>query len=158
MLSGKLPRMVTSKTRRPSGTRRKNDPHAIASKPTPADARPTSKAAAPKKRKPMTLSTRQRAYLRGLGHHLQPVVMLGKEGISAGLLQALDTALDQHELVKLRLSENAPGERHELATGLAEQSVSALVQVLGRIVLLYRRRPEALRSPRPAIELPADPA
>ncbi|MBL9003628.1 MAG: YhbY family RNA-binding protein [Myxococcales bacterium] len=106
----------------------------------------------------MTLSTRQRAYLRGLGHHLQPVVMLGKEGISAGLLQALDTALDQHELVKLRLSENAPGERHELATGLAEQSVSALVQVLGRIVLLYRRRPEALRSPRPAIELPADPA
>ena len=84
--------------------------------------------------------------------------MLGKEGITAGLLQALDIALDQHELVKLRVLENAPGDAKELAADLASQSVSALVQVLGRTLLLYRRRPDSLRSARPAIELPKHPA
>ena len=57
----------------------------------------------------------------GLGHHLQPVVQIGKDGISDGVVAAIDIALDQHELLKLRLSENAPGERRELATELAER-------------------------------------
>jgi RNA-binding protein len=151
--------MLTSASRSPSERPRKKGAQATSSaRAKPAAQRASKAAAAPKRRKPTPLSTRQRAYLRGLGHHLQPVVLLGKDGISAGLLGALDVALDQHELIKVRLSENTPGERGELAQRLAEGSLSALVQVLGRVVLLYRRRPEALRSPRPSIQLPADPA
>lgn len=97
------------------------------------------------------LNNKQLVHLRGLGHHLDAVVIVGKEGLSPSLYAALDVALLQHELVKLKISEAAPGERHELAHELAEGSRSALVQVLGRTVLLYRRRPDS--DPRPHIPL-----
>lgn len=118
--------------------------------------KPVAAAAARRPRKPAILTARQRLFLRGLGHHLQPVVQIGKEGVSDGVVQALDIALDQHELLKLRLSENAPGERQELAAALAEKSGAALVQVMGRTLLLYRRRPDQPRSPRPHIKLPVE--
>lgn len=92
---------------------------------------------------------KQRRYLRGLGHHLEPVVHVGKEGISAGLVTALDAALEQHELIKVRLAESVAGDRHEVAAAVAEAGAAELVQVLGRTFLLYRRRAEE-----PVIELP----
>ena len=98
-----------------------------------------------------TPSHKQQQHLRGLGHHLEPIVHVGKEGITDGLCSALDVALDQHELLKLRLGEHAPGERHELAQKLAESCRATLVQVLGRTLLLYRRRPDS--DPRPHITL-----
>ena len=150
--------MLTSGSRSPSAKTRKKAPRPPSTRNAGSSRPRAAKAAAPKPRKPAILSTRQRAFLRGLGHHLQPVVMLGKEGITAGLLQALDIALDQHELVKLRVLETAPSDAKELAADLASQSVSALVQVLGRTLLLYRRRPDSQRSARPAIELPKHPA
>jgi RNA-binding protein len=97
------------------------------------------------------LDNRQRTILRGLGHHLQPVVQIGKDGISEGLLSAIATVLEQHELVKLKLLETVPGDRHELATELAKQCRAALVQVIGRNVLLFRPRP--LTDPRPSLEM-----
>jgi RNA-binding protein len=99
------------------------------------------------------LGGKQRRYLRALGHHLDPVVQVGKEGISAGLVGALDAALEQHELIKVRLGESVAvdggGPRKEIARALAEASSSELVQVLGRTLLLYRRRAEE-----PTIRLP----
>jgi RNA-binding protein len=97
------------------------------------------------------LTGKQRRYLRGLGHHLEPVVLVGHEGVSEGVVGAVGAALFDHELVKVRLGENAGDDRQELATSLAEQSQAELVQVLGRTVLLYRRRAEE-----PEIELPGE--
>src|SRR4051812_41362797 len=77
------------------------------------------------------LTSRQRSQLRKLGHHLDPVVHVGKEGASDGLCAALGRALEQHELLKLKLTESAPGDRHELAADLAAGCGAALVQVLG---------------------------
>lgn len=108
------------------------------------------------RRVPPILSNRQRIYLRGLGHHLDPVVTIGKEGINGGLLGALDGALDQHELLKLRIGENAPGERRELAESVAEHSGAALVQVIGRTMLLYRRRPDRPKDDRPHLRIDPD--
>lgn len=87
------------------------------------------------------LTTRQRCYLRGLGHHLEPVVLIGKEGVTEPLCSAVADALVRHELIKLRLAETVDGDRHELAAELAARCHAALVQVLGRTLLLYRRRP-----------------
>lgn len=87
------------------------------------------------------LTTKQRCHLRGLGHHLDPVVQIGKEGITDALCSAIAAALLRHELIKLRLAETVEGERLELAAELAARSHAALVQVLGRTVLIYRRRP-----------------
>jgi RNA-binding protein len=96
------------------------------------------------------LGGKQRRYLRGLGHHLEPVVQVGKDGLSEGLLGALDAALQQHELIKVRLGESVTGDRHEVAAALASATSSDLVQVLGRTLLLYRARAEE-----PTIVLPA---
>lgn len=95
------------------------------------------------------LTGKQRRFLRGLGHHLEPVVQVGKEGISEGLVGALDVALDTHELIKIKLGESAGSDRRALAEALAEAGGAELVQVLGRTVLVYRRRKKD-----PAIELP----
>ena len=88
------------------------------------------------------LTTKQRVLLRGLGHHLDPVVQIGKEGITEPLCAAIAVALAHHELIKLRLAESVEGDRHALAAELAARSHAALVQVLGRTLLLYRRRPD----------------
>ena len=98
---------------------------------------------------PGTLRGKHRRYLRGLGHHLDPVILVGKEGVSDGLVGATDAALGQHELIKVRLGESA-GDRRELAEELAGRTGAELVQVLGRTVLLYRQHPEE-----PRITLPA---
>lgn len=95
------------------------------------------------------LNGKQRRYLRSLGHHLEPVVHVGKEGLSEGLIQATETALERHELIKIRLGENAGVDRHEVAAALAEACSAELAGVLGRTALVYRRRKEE-----PAITLP----
>jgi RNA-binding protein len=87
--------------------------------------------------------------LRGLGHHLQPVVHCGKEGVSDALIAAVNAAIDTHELIKVRLGENADGDRRELAATIAEATHAELVEVLGRTVLLYRRHPK-----KPVIQFP----
>lgn len=121
------------------------------SRPAPIHVKkPVEKPKTPKKHKPLT--ARQKSHLRGLGHHLDPVVLVGKDGITAGLLSALEIALDTHELLKLKLSENAPGDRHELSAELASRSKAALIQVIGRTLLLYRRRPETDNRPHLALE------
>jgi RNA-binding protein len=86
------------------------------------------------------LTGKQRRHLRALGHHRDPVVQVGKEGISEGLVAALDVALETHELIKVKLGESAGADRRALGAAVAEAVGGELVQVLGRTVLVYRRR------------------
>lgn len=95
------------------------------------------------------LTGKQRRYLRGLGHPLTATVQLGRGGISEGVLSAVEQALLDHELIKIKVAEAAGLERHEAADQLAAQTKSEVAQVLGNTVLLYRRRDED-----PKIELP----
>lgn len=90
----------------------------------------------------MALSGKQRRALRALGHHLEPVVLVGHAGVTDGVVAALEQALWDHELVKVRLSSEAPGGRKVVADALASATGSELAQVLGRTVLLYKRNPE----------------
>lgn len=79
--------------------------------------------------------------LRALGHHKEPIVQVGKEGVTEGLVLAASRALLDHELVKIRISTEAPEDRETTALSLAEQTKATLVQVLGRTALLYKRHP-----------------
>lgn len=88
-------------------------------------------------------------YLRGLGHHLEPVVHIGKEGITDGVVTATRAALLAHELVKVKLSQDAPIDRKLAGQELAERTGAALAQTLGRTLLLYKRHPH-----KPKILLP----
>lgn len=89
-------------------------------------------------------------FLRGLGHELQPVVQIGKEGVTAGVVAATSAALLAHELIKVKILAECPEDRHEAAAHVAEECKAALAQVLGRTALLYRRHPK-----KPRIALPA---
>ena len=95
------------------------------------------------------LTGKQRRHLRALAHALDPIVQVGKGGLDDGLVAAVDRALADHELVKVRVGESAGLDRHAAAAALADQTHSELAQVIGNIVLLYRADPE-----QPKIVLP----
>lgn len=96
----------------------------------------------------MKLNGKQIRFLRGLGHHLQPVVMIGKEEVTSRVITAAEEALQAHELIKLKLQEGCMTDRREVAARLADATGSSVVQVLGKTILLYRRGEE------PEIQLP----
>ena len=86
----------------------------------------------------------QRKHLRKLAHPLKPVVHVGSAGISAPVLGALEKALADHELVKVRLHE--PDDKKALARDLAEGADAHLCGVVGHTVILYRAHPENPRE------------
>lgn len=96
----------------------------------------------------MDLTGKQKRYLRGLGHHLKPVVMIGKDEVNQTVINATDEALEIHELIKLKLQEGCMSDRKSVAAELSEQTGSAIAQILGRTFLLYRPGKE------PEIKLP----
>lgn len=96
------------------------------------------------------LTGKQRRHLRALAHELRPLVQIGKGGIDDGLVAAIDQALLDHELIKVKVGESAGLDRHEAATAIAGKTHSEVAQVLGNTVLLYRAHPDD-----PTIRLPA---
>lgn len=100
----------------------------------------------------MQLTGKATRYLRSLGHNVQPVVQIGKDGATKGVMAAIDRALTDHELIKVKLLQEAPIEPRDAGDLIAVNTDSALVQVLGRTLLLYRRHPE-----KPKIVLPSKP-
>ncbi len=84
------------------------------------------------------LSGKQIRHLRGLGHHLKPVVMIGKGEISERLIASVEEALSAHELIKVKLQEGCDLDRHEVAEILAERTDAQVAQILGKTILLYR--------------------
>ncbi len=106
------------------------------------------------KRKPRAplgapLTGRQRRYLRALGHGLEPLVQLGKHGLTVTVVGAIDDALARHELVKVRLGTECPDGRDDVAEKLGPELAAHVAQTIGRTILLYRRHPQE-----PVIQLP----
>jgi RNA-binding protein len=96
----------------------------------------------------MEISGKQKRFLRGLGHHLKPVIMIGKDEINQKVITATDEALELHELIKIKLQEGCLTDRKTVAAELSEQTGSAVAQILGHTFLLYRPAQE------PTIKLP----
>lgn len=94
------------------------------------------------------LNGKQKRFLRGIGHGLNPIVLVGKGELSESLVQETIAALESHELIKVKILESCLMERHEVADALAEASTSEVAQVLGRTILLYRK------TKAPKIQLP----
>lgn len=94
------------------------------------------------------LTGKQKRFLRGLGHSLNPVITIGKGEISDPLIRETDEALAHHELIKVKILESCILDRHEVADELATVCKAEVAQVLGRTFLLYRTAEE------PKLELP----
>jgi len=97
-------------------------------------------------------STRQRQYLKALAHPLTPLVHIGKEGIGPALVATVKKELEHHELIKVKIGNNSGLERHQTSALIAEASDSFLVQVIGKIFVLYKPNPDKAKDRR--IELP----
>ena len=104
------------------------------------------------RKKSLMPSSPLRRTLRAAGHHLQPVVQVGKEGVTEAVLRQLDRALLDHELVKVKAGTESPEDRFGTAEALLAGVAGAqLAQILGRTMLLYRRHPKKPRfEPLPA--------
>jgi len=90
----------------------------------------------------MPLTGKQRQHLRALAHHLEPVVQVGHEGLSEAVLQQIDEALAAHELIKVKLGGECPVSREEAAQAIATGAHAEIAQIIGRVIVAYRRRPK----------------
>lgn len=95
------------------------------------------------------ISSKQRAYLRGLANDLPAIMQIGKGGLSENLLKTFSDALEARELIKLHVLENSGESPKELIHSLAEALGAEPVAVVGKKIVLYRASEK-----NPTIELP----
>jgi RNA-binding protein len=90
----------------------------------------------------MSLNERQKKHLRKLGHGLEPVVLTGGSGLTPGLFAELDSTLNHHELVKIRVRAADREGRDAMIATLCKESGAELVQRIGHVALLWRANPD----------------
>ena len=91
--------------------------------------------------KPFTGPDRRR--LRQIAHHLDPVVIIGDQGVSDAVIAETERALADHELIKVRIHSGDREERAAAAAALASACHAETVQSVGKILVLFRRNPQA---------------
>ena len=96
----------------------------------------------------MSLSRGQIKYLKGICHHLKPVVMLGNKGLTETVMAEIEGALDQHELIKLKLR-GSREQRAQWIASIARQSKAELLLKIGQVACFFRRNKDD-----PKLELP----
>lgn len=89
------------------------------------------------------LSSQQLRELKSQLHHLKPVVIVGNNGLTANVLQEIERALDDHELIKIRFSfeEQEQQSSVDIAKMICTETNSTLVQTIGHIIAIYRANP-----------------
>lgn len=98
----------------------------------------------------MSLSAQQTRYLRGLTHHLHPVVTVAAKGLSENVMAEIETALNHHELVKIRLRAER-GLRQQWIGEIAESCGAERVHTIGHVTSFFRHNPK-----KPVIKLPGN--
>jgi putative YhbY family RNA-binding protein len=88
------------------------------------------------------LTTTERRALRADAHHLDPVVMIGGDGLTAAVLKEADSALKAHGLIKVRVLGDDRAAREAVFTALCDQLNAAPVQHIGKLLVLWRPVPE----------------
>ncbi len=97
----------------------------------------------------MSIQSKQRSFLKALGHPMAPIVRVGRSRVTPQVIEETRRSLEAHELIKIRLELDDSGERKELAAVLASETGSELVGTIGKVALLYKAHPD-----KPKIKLP----
>lgn len=90
----------------------------------------------------MPLTKKQIRQLKSLAHHLNPVVIVGQNGLTDAVLNELNITLSTHELIKVRLNAGDREERQEMITQICRRSGAQLVQRIGHVAAFFRRNPD----------------
>jgi RNA-binding protein len=96
----------------------------------------------------MQLSNKQKQYLKSLAHNLKPVVLLGANGLTEGVMAEIEIALAHHELIKVKIPTDDRETKQLIADTIVAQSQTVKVQVIGKTLVLYKPAEE------PTIVLP----
>ena len=94
------------------------------------------------------LTSKQRAFLRSMANGLEPIFHIGKAGVTPELTEAVDSALEAREILKMNILDNCLLDTREAAQTIAARTHSDVVQVIGNRYVLYRP------AKKPIIELP----
>ena len=98
----------------------------------------------------MKLTDSQAKYLRGRGHKLKPVIVVGDAGLTASLLAEFSSTIDHHELIKVRIRAGDRETRDAIIKDLCKRESAELVTRIGNVALMYRPN-----SDKPKLLLPA---
>ena len=90
-----------------------------------------------------SLSNADIKHLKGIGHQLNPVVMIGGQGVTPTVIEEIGRALSDHELIKVKIPAGSKADRDAIANAIAEATDAILVTSIGRMVLLLRRNLDA---------------
>lgn len=90
---------------------------------------------------PVTLTPRERAALKARAHALEPVVHVGHAGVTDAVIAEVDKALTAHELIKVRAGAAERDERAVILQDLSSKTDAAIVQTVGKVMVLWRPRP-----------------
>ena len=96
-----------------------------------------------KQKNTMNLSTKQKQHLKGLAHPLKPVVMLGGNGLTEGVLAEIEQALEHHELIKVKIASEDRETKLLIVDAIVRETKANNVQVIGNVLVLYRPAKES---------------
>lgn len=88
------------------------------------------------------INSKQRSFLRGMAHDIDPTVYIGKSGLTDNIIKEIDTGLEKRELVKVKLQESCDLDPKEIANSMAESLKAEFVQAIGSKFTLYRASKE----------------
>lgn len=95
------------------------------------------------------LTGKQKSFLRSMGMTIEPVVQIGKDGVTPEVVASAKEAIKKRELIKVKVLQNSPEEPKDAIEKLSERANSEIAQIIGRCGLLYKKNSE-----KPKIELP----
>jgi len=87
----------------------------------------------------LKITSKQRQYLRGLAHSLNPYIIIGKNGLNSSSIKSIDKSLTDHELIKVRVQ---VGDKKKLAPIIQDKTSCSVVGIIGKILILYRFSPD----------------
>lgn len=87
----------------------------------------------------MELSNNSKKEMRAIGHHLKPIIMIAEKGLIEAIDTELERALNDHELIKIKININDPEYRKNLASEICKKHRATLVQQIGKVALIYRK-------------------
>jgi len=87
----------------------------------------------------MALTIEEKKQYRGIAHPLKPIVTVAGNGLSEGVLQEIERALDDHELIKVKIKVGDREVKHQVVESLCQQTKAELVQTIGNVAILLRR-------------------
>ena len=86
------------------------------------------------------LNSLQRSYLKGMAHHLEPMIHIGKNGLTDGTIHAINTALAANELIKIKFRE-FKNDKQELADKITTETLSHIVGIIGHTLIIFKQNP-----------------